>query len=155
MRGLLYPENNLIMILTSIFTLPLIAPGSCRPPGKTEDQLVRPMSCNQSIQLSRPTIYAVTGITLATYEFQSMTAQAPSARLLPRIPGHHTPPPHQPPHPLFRYSRGGGFLFSRVLLACPRRVVGDIHMCITIRFTYSLHDGHQNSAKRPSHMFPL
>ena len=43
MRGLLYPENNLIMTLTSIFTLPLIAPGSCRSPGKTEDQLVRLM----------------------------------------------------------------------------------------------------------------
>ena len=29
-----------------IFTLPIIAPGSCRPPGKTEDQLVRLMNCN-------------------------------------------------------------------------------------------------------------
>lgn len=131
-RGLLYPENNLIMILTSIFTLPLIAAGSRRPPGK----IMRPTG----------TIH---------YELQGKWKKIAPDQILPRIPGHHTPPPHQPPHPLFRYSRGGGFLFSMVLLACPRRVAGDIHMCITIRFTYSLHDGHQNSAKRPSHMFPL
>lgn len=69
----------------------------------------------------------------------------------------HTPAAPVPPHPLFRYSRGGGFLFSMVLLACPRRVAGDILALvrIIIRSTYSLHDGHQNSAKRPSHMFPL
>lgn len=44
----------------------------------------------------------------------------------PRIPEHHIPRRTSLPHPPAPVIPGRGFLFSWVLLARPRRVVGDI-----------------------------
>lgn len=65
-RGLLYPECKIIIVITSVMNiaLPIIAPGSCRPPGKN----MRLMSCNG-------------------HGYDCILVP----NTLSRIPGHHTP----------------------------------------------------------------